>query len=310
MSDQYLRKVGLIVTQGEEGLDLSNMRIWFRTTQMDAETPPGAYIRVFNLSQTTAQRVQKEFQSVVLQAGYENGNYGVIFQGTIKQVRRGRLNATDTYLDIYAADLDQAYNFGVVSKTLAAGSTQKDQVDAIMQQAASKGMSAGSIPNSLGTGGTLPRGKVLFGLARERLTDIANTTGCTWNITNGKVNIIPLTGYLQGEAVVLNAQTGLIGVPEATNAGIEAKCLLNPLIKLGTRVQIDNALINQTTINQQGFPRFTDLSFPASVTDDGFYRVLVVEHMGDSRGNEWESQLTCLAVDSSTQPDSSVQAYG
>jgi hypothetical protein len=313
MSDQYLRKAGLIVSTGSDGLDLSNMRIVFRTTAMDASAPPGAFIRVYNLSDATATTVQKEFQKVTLQAGYETGNYGIIFQGTIKQVKRGKESAVDTFLDIYAADLDQAYNFGLVNKTLKAGSTLNDQVKASMDamQKASDGASvSGSIPDSLGTGGTLPRGKVLFGLARERLTDAADSAGCTWSIQDGKVNIIPLKGYLPGEAVVINAQTGLIGIPEATNNGIEATVLLNPLIKLGTRVQIDNAAITNTTVNSQGFPSYTDLNFPASLSADGFYRTLVVEHRGDTRGNEWYSQLTCLALDASASPGSSVLAAG
>lgn len=310
MSDLYLRKVGLIVTSGSQGLDLSQMKIAFRTTAMDVDAPPTAIIRVYNLSEATAKSVQKEYQNVVLQAGYETGNYGVIFQGTIKQVRRGRDSAIDSFVDIYAADLDQAYNFGMVSKTLAAGSSAKDQVDAIIAGAAAQGMQKGSIPDSLGTGGTLPRGKVLFGLARERLGDVTATASCTWSIQDGKVNIIPLTGYLPGEAVVLNAATGMVGVPEATNNGIEVASLLNPLFKTGTRVQIDNAAITNTTVNSQGFPNYTALNFPASLSDDGFYRVLVVEHRGDSRGNDWYSTLTCLSIDASASPGSSVQAFG
>jgi hypothetical protein len=38
--------------------------------------------------------------------------------------------------------------------------------------------------------------------------------------------------------------------------------------------------------------------------------VLVAEYMGDSRGQEWYSDLTCLAVDPSAAADQSVQAYG
>ena len=41
--------------------------------------------------------------------------------GLIKQVRIGRENGTDTFLNIAAADGDKAYNFAVVNATLAAG---------------------------------------------------------------------------------------------------------------------------------------------------------------------------------------------
>ncbi len=311
MTDQYLRKWGLVVSSGEDGIDLSALRIQFNVTQADAETPNTAVIKVFNVAKTTADRIQNEFQKVKLQAGYEGGQLGVIFDGTIKQIKRGRDSGTDTYVTIYAADGDQAYNFSVVSKSLAAGSSLRNQLDAVAEATKKNGVTAApNIPSSLGTGGTLPRGKVLFGMARERLTDIAASSGTTWSIQNGEIVMIPLTGYLADEIVAINSRTGMILVPTATDAGIEVDVLLNPLMKIGTRVQIDNSSVNQTTIKQQGFPRYGDLSFPANVTEDGIYRVLVVEHVGDTRGTPWYSHLTCLAVDASSPPGTSVQADG
>jgi hypothetical protein len=322
-NSQYLRKCGLVVfgasqgpvapgTQGPSGggLDLSALRIKFQIMQMDADAPGTALIKVYNLSSNTSKKIQKEFQSVTLQAGYENGNYGVIFQGSIKQTRRGRDNNTETFLEIMASDLDEFYNFSTVSTTLKAGSSAKDQINAVVQAGAAQGASQGFIPSSLGTGGTLPRGKVLFGLGRDRLSDVAQSTQSSWSIVNGQVQFVNLTGYAPGQAVVINSQSGLIGVPEATINGVEATILLNPFVKLGTRVQINNADVNQTTVNSQGFPRFTDLTFPASVSEDGFYRVLVAEHRGDTWGQEWYTDLTCLALDPSAAPGSSVMAYG
>jgi hypothetical protein len=86
---------------------------------------------------------------------------------------------------------------------------------------------------------------------------------------------------------------------------------LNPFVRIGTRLQIDNAAINQTTVKeQQRYPDFHTITLPATVTNDGFYRTLVAEHMGDNRGPEWWTDITCLAIDTSAAPDQSVQAYG
>ncbi len=311
MTLQYIRKVGLVVGKGEKGLDLSSMQIRFQVMQEDTESPSTAIIRVFNLSSTTEKKITKEYQNVVLQAGYDgDNNYGQIFSGTVKQFKRGRVDAKTSYLDIYAADGDKAYNFALVNKSLAAGSSVKDRVEAITesmnQYDVTKGQQDGLV------GGVLPRGKVLFGLAKDQMKSPTDTAGVSWSIQNGKLVTIPLTGYLPGEAVVLNSRTGLIGVPEATQNGVEAVCLLNPKIKVGTRVQIDNKLINQTTVREQGFPRYTDLSFPASVTEDGFYRVLVAEHEGEAPygSGPWFTNITCLAVNQSSAPASSVLPYG
>ena len=232
-----------------------------------------------------------------------------MFTGTIKQFKRGRVDALTSYLDIYAADGDKAYNFALVNKSLAAGSSIQDRVDAISQSMDQYDVTKGQTDGLVG--GTLPRGRVLFGLAKDQMGPPTDTAGVSWSIQNGKLVTIPLTGYLSGEAVVLNSRTGMIGVPEATQNGIEVSCLLNPKIKIGTRVQIDNSQINQSTVREQGFPRYTDLSFPASVSDDGFYRVLVVEHEGSCPyGDSWNSNLVCLAVNQSSSPGEAVLPYG
>ena len=108
---QYIRNASLIVADAQgNGLDLASLRIVFKVKKSSAQTPNSAIIRVYNLSDNTAKQIREEFQSVTLQAGYQS-NFGLIFKGNIKQVRFGRENSTDTYVDIAAGDGDQSYNF-------------------------------------------------------------------------------------------------------------------------------------------------------------------------------------------------------
>jgi hypothetical protein len=310
MTDQYLRKCSLIVSTGTAGLDLSAFKIVFRTQQMDEAAPNLATIRIYNLADTDAQKIQTEFQQVTLQAGYQTGNFAIIFQGQIMQVKRGRESAIDSYVDIMASDTDTAWNFGLLNQTLAKGSSPQQRFNAIVAGAAKYGASAasGAASGLSTTGGVLPRGKVLFGLARDQLTTLTDSQLASWSIQNGQVVVVPETGYLPGEAVKINSRTGLVSVPEATQDGIELRVLLNPYIRIGTRVQLNQAEINTTTVRAQGFPAYSDVSFFASTANDGFYRVLVAEHSGDTRGQEWYTKLVCLAVDSSASPAMSVKA--
>jgi hypothetical protein len=306
---QWLRKVGLIVSAGSSGLDLSNMRIVFKVYQSDIDTPNYATIKVYNLSDNTAKSVQKEFTAVRLQAGYEGGSYGAIFNGTIKMVRRGRDNPTDTYLEILAADGDVARNFAVVNTTLAAGATPADQLAANVK---AMDLPAGYTPDLPKT--ALSRGKVLYGMARQRMNDIADSSRCTWSIQNGQIQLVPLTSYIPGTAVVLNSNSGMIGLPQQTEDGIHIQTLLNPRIKIGTLVQIDNKSIQtaflggQNLFNQGRLENIPGLL--PKVTWDGFYRVYVCEHEGDTRGKPWYSNLICLAIDSSAPIATAVKADG
>ena len=290
---QYLRKAGLLVAGGGSALDLSEMHFRFSVHTADVESPNNAIIRIHNLSDDTARRVRGEYSSVVLQAGYE-GAFGEIFQGSIKQVRFGKLNGVDKFLDIFAADGDIGYNFGFVNKTLAAGATSADVIDA-----AAKAMNV-KTADLAKNHYTLPRGKVLYGMARDMVREVAATLGATWSIQNGELQLIPLRGYLPGEAVVLNKATGMIGIPEQTEQGISVRALLNPRLRIGGLFRLNNNEITQTQVNSiVAFNDHKALVQRAPMSGDGTYRLLMVEHVGDTRGQEWYSDLVGLAFDPS-----------
>ena len=287
------------------------MHFTFETVQEDEESPSNCAIRVFNLSPATEDTIRNEYSRVVLQAGYEKSAFGLIFDGTIVQFRKGRSSPTTTYLDILISDGDIAYNYAMCAKNAAAGSTRKERLDMTMAAMNSKGVSAGQLLID-STGGVLPRGKVLFGLARGIIRSEVQSIGATWSIQNGKINVIPLSGYLPTEAVILNAATGLIGRAEQTSDGIKARCLLNPKIIVGGLVKIDNASINQTLQKNPDGPalaynQYAGLQQFATVTADGLYRVYVSEHKGDTRGQDWYTDITCLTVNPVTQK---VKPYG
>ncbi len=62
-----------------------------------------------------------------------------------------------------------------------------------------------------------------------------------------QVTMIPRQGSRPGGAVVLNSDSGLIGMPTQTTDGIFARCLINPSIKRGSQVQI-----NESDIHRRG----------------------------------------------------------
>ncbi|VWB98466.1 phage protein [Burkholderia lata] len=301
---QFGRKVSLIIGfDSGEALDLSELRIVFRVQRGDLQTPNSARIRVYNVSATTARRAQKEFTRVVLQAGYE-GNYGIIFDGQIKQVRRGRESQTDTFLDITAADGDSAYNFAVVNTTLAAGSTAADHVAAACTAMNPYGVQQGYLPELQSN--PLPRGKVMFGMARDFMRWTARTTQTVWSIQDGKVVMVPETAYMPGDIPVITSETGMVGLPQQTANGIEVKMLLNPSVKIGRLIWLNNASIQQyeysLNVGQQAENERIEMQ--AKLQDDGFYYVMLAEVSGDTRGEEWYTSVTCLAADVTVLPDS------
>lgn len=317
-AQQYDRKCTLIVYGTNlNGLDLSQLRIKFSVKQSDSQNPNVADIRVYNVSEETALSMFINLNppsgisastpgKVVLQAGYQS-NFGVIFQGNIKQIILGRESATDTFVDIVAGDGHLAYNYAIVNATIAAGSTQMDQINAATTAMTPKGVTLGHVAGV--PLNKLPRAKVMYGNARNYLRAVSQNINQTWSIQNEKITYIPKTSYRPGTAVVLTSKTGLIGTPQQTNEGVNIKCLLNPNIQIGGRVNIAEATIQDFKINQ------TNVNSPANIapplTQDGTYYVLVMEQAGDTRGTDWYTSLICITQSISSNPINSVQtSYG
>ena len=217
MATQYLRRCSLVVANtAGNGVDLSTLRIRFNVVRLDAKTPNTCDIRVYNLSDATGNQLEQlEYTRVILQAGYQDpSDYGVIFDGTIKQAWRGRESEVDTYVDIFAAEGDLFYNFGVINQTLAAGYQQQDVYNAIDKVAKTYGLTPGATPTFAGT--AMPRGRVLYGQARDQLDVLARNAACTWGVNGTNLDLIPHDSYVPpstASAVVLNSATGLLGMP-------------------------------------------------------------------------------------------------
>lgn len=330
-SDQFGRRWQLIYAVGTTGLDLSELHVSFHIEQASYQGGPfpgTCTAKVYNLSGATLAKIKTispnlsgkapgvpgspEGARLIIQAGYVNGNYGVIFDGSVIMLRSGKESNVDTFLEINAAHLDMPYTFGVVNKTLAPGATHADQAAALveaMQPYMPNGQTL-SVDPDFPTGGVLPRGKVLWGMVHDHLNDLGRTTGTSLIFRNGVLTAIPLTGYLPGEAVQINSATGMIGIPELTQNGLEVTTLLNPRLSIGTRIQVNqrdltnSQLTGSTPQVNVGTTRF------ASFDADGIYRVLAIDYDGDTRGVPWYSKITALSVDPSAPPATSVLKYG
>ena len=285
-----------------DGLDFKDFHVQFSIRQNETAIPTQADIRIFNVASTTVQKIAKEFTQVIVQAGYP-GLFGTIFSGSLVQRRTGRTSPVDTYLDISAYDGDRGHNSAVVNTTIAAGATQADVAKTAIAAMNAHGVTQGYTDGLVGN--ALPRGRVLYGMARDTLHDVAATQGATWSIQNGKVVMLPLKGYLPGEAVVLTSATGLIGLPQQTMDGIMVRCLLNPLLRVNGLLKIDNASVQQMKLPMAWDKVFIPPGLP-SVAADGIYRILSIDYAGDSRGQDWYCDIACIAQDG-TVPISQAQ---
>ena len=196
-----------------------------------------------------------------------------------------------------AADSDAAYNFANISASLAAGSKANGLASALLGAMKAQGVTQGYQPTFPSNG--CIRGRVLYGLARDELRDFAWNNGCSWSIQDGKLTFIPFTSYIPGDVPVISATSGLVGVPEQTANGISLRVLLNPTIKIGQCIKLDTNAVNKYRYGLDITSQADSLALARQIQTnaDGLYYCMCVNHSGDSRGNDWYTDLTCLAVD-------------
>jgi hypothetical protein len=310
MTQQYIRAFSCIVAKDNgEGLEFADFKVVFSTHRGDIQTPNSCDVRIYNLSDATAIQIgQPEFTTLSLSAGYQ-GNLALIFQGTIKQYRLGRLDALDSYVDITAADGDEAYYFAPVLTSVPAGTNQNGVYNLLLNTMQKFGVTQGYLPNL--PSNQLIRGRVLYGNTRDELREFAWQNDCKWSLQDSALTMVPYTSFIAstGTIPVISASTGLVGVPEQQQQGIFIRTLLNPNIKIGQLVQL--------TVGVNTFRRSLDLPSLGSnqltaqqvqTSADGLYYVMRVQHKGDTRGNDWYSELLCLSVDATITSEDAINA--
>jgi hypothetical protein len=330
-AQQWIRKLSLIAAPSdtEEGTELSNLHVTFSITKQLTTTPAVLEAKIYNLSKPTIQKLQQlktipagqsvTLQSsgtstgsgsgagrIALQAGYE-GNFGTIFRGDLMQVRVMWESPTDIYVELFAADGDYGHVWGRINTTLASGWTPNDVNDQTRKALGAYGLTVGDLPDVVPQKSG-PRGKVCFGRARDLQRDLGRNFSTDSFVRDGNVEWLPASAYRTGEQVVVTSASGMIGVPQQTNFGITIRMLLNPSVGPGTLLKIDNksiqhaqftATVGETAANQY-------LKGNLSGDNDGVYKVLAVDHIGDTRGNDWYTIAICMAQ-TQTGPVQSVQ---
>jgi hypothetical protein len=306
MGKFWLRQLSFVLGNGSQSIDVSQLRCRFTVTQNVIDSPDQLDARITNLSPTTESLITKEFDQVQMTCGYE-GMTGLIFKGQIKWFRKGRESPTDTYMDITAQTADKAYNFGVVNKTLPAGSTPKDHVNTALKalQAIDPTITMGLVTPDLSTP-VYPRSFPLYGAARNMLRNVGLLKGATFNIYNNMLQMLEIQRTLQTQAITLNSMTGLIGRAVQTPNGIDARCLFNPAIKPHCVVIINQSSIDAAAaaallqggpsgLSSQELATLQSNTVP-NIAADGRYKVLHMNITGDTRGTPWYMDLTCLAI--------------
>ena len=292
------RYVKLVVADAfGKGIDLSNLQIQFTVTSRIVQTMPSLNIRIWNLNEDTANAITNEYFSINLSAGYQQFN-GLIFTGLVTQAKKGREGANNGYLDITAMEMDMSYNFSIMNQTLPAGWSQVDVFNAIVNRFNADGVSTITAGQAPATAGKSNRPKIMYGATKDFARSQAQTTSSNFFVHSGQLYMLPLdqvTGIAH-DAVILNSESGLVGVPEQTIDGLIAKSLLRYDLLPGRIIQVGRENINTIDIKSPGNVYGNPLVVPG-VSQNNQYKVLAIKHYGDTRSQDWYTDIVARPLD-------------
>ena len=274
---------GTVITALQNGWLPEGLQITFDTYQTTQAAFWYADIAIYNLNNPTSQAVLKQGMLVELEAGYQTGPYGTIFQGTLFQPMWERIEGIDYKLTLHCLVglVEETNNF--VALSVANGLSQRDLVARMASNCIYK-LDSSNV--NFEKEQTSSRGEVIFGQPGKYFKDLADFNGINYWASHYAANIRALLPQQTNVPTLEYSPTaGLIGTPQQTQDGVDIRVNLDARATLATQYK----LTPDTTIRQ--LPR-TQGSYPTILDQNGLYVIAGVRHIGDSRGNVWDTYIT------------------
>lgn len=250
-------------------LQIDGLRMTFDVRRSLGLEPNTLEITIWNLSDDSRKQVQRKDAAIILQAGYED-TQEQIFSGNVRTSSHNR-DGTDWTTKVKSGDGETAFRTARVAESFKKGTKRTDIIRSI---ADATGLPIGNIMDKARQGdisGALvdaAKGLVASGGAVNTLDKEMRNLGYQLSIQDGQLQALAATETTNEQAMLLSPTSGLIGSPEPGDDGVmRVKSLLQPGARPGRKTKVESRAV------------------------DGFYRIEKVRHYGDTRGQDWYSDL-------------------
>ena len=241
------------------GLTIEGLRITVDVAKQMDPTQDKGKVSIYNLSDANEQRIYERGGPIKIQAGYPE-TVSILFEGFVQRVVRAREDlARITHISL-GDKVRGKETLGGVFLFSYAGQVSSRQIATDIIGA--MGLEAGPL-DAIPAGATFEN-FYYPGVASLALEALLRPVNCHWFEEDGviRINSASVT-QADGRTVAVNVDTGLIDSPITTDEGAEVRVLLNPLIKLGSVLEIESESVK------------------------GSWKVVGMRHYGDN----WEGQF-------------------
>lgn len=263
---QFGRAYQLIIGNDKESIVIDKLNLEFDITKTITKDPNPAVFALNNLSQSTRNLItDKKYDRIMFNAGYGT-DLKTLFVGYISEVENKK-EGTEIITIMTCSDGQKDYREARVAVTVAKGATDKEIVKQV----------TGAMPNtdkgqqSFTKERKLPRGKTLVGNARDVLSGIAKNQDADWSIQDNKLVMLPKTSaFANNEGFLISEETGLIGSPQKVSDGLEVRCYLNNMMRIGQLCRVESMIKEYS----------------------GDFKITKINMKGGIKSNDWMSILT------------------
>lgn len=282
--------------------DGDGLRVTFQATHFAGGAFSIAEITIYNVNRYSTRQmlgdgITKKYEFISLEAGYEN-IFGAVFVGQITNVQRvledgGATRGIRFFCRSSAKERDQ----NLINLTL---SPETDPVQIIEACAEPFGAEIQFYGDFSGLK-KRSRGTVLQASPTTCMNELAETYQFDWMVENGAIKIIKREFAMPKEVYVISSGTGMIGSPVVSDTEVGIRYRLNPNMKLGDTIKLESMA-----------PRFEFsgaffYDIPRTI-GEGYYWVNSLVFAGDSHGDQWENQISCLRLSAAAQAEISERA--
>lgn len=247
-------------------------------------------VTIYNLSQKMTNTIVHDGARVVIEAGYENGAFGKIWDANIFHFIERRENVVDRILTLHCIQGYDIIKSGfVMGHVTQAENNDEGRFNFITQQLK---LDAETSPPVTTKNKTISwKSEAIFGDGATYLRSRANDVWGQLISADGtkplKVTIGDFLNEISADKEIeISPKTGLIGIPSQVPKGVSFKCLLDPRLKHMRPEQQIRITHTETRMTPQIFGQGT----PPLFSNDGRYRLISVTHTGDTRGQDWYSE--------------------
>ena len=239
-----------------------------------------ADIAIYNLKAETANKANLKGKPISFKAGYED-SIDNIFTGTIKNVLYERQGPTTiTRLICRGGKLveDQTQ----INETLGRDTTVTQSIRACVT---ALGYPIVIDDSQFDDIEPYAYGYQLSGDPSVYLEKLSKAHNFNYVLENGRM-IVLREGYTrQGDTHIVSQFTGMEGIPEITEVGVDVTVRLNPKIRIGGKFRIESKL---ATFN---FSNLYFVDIPESA-GQGDHKIFKLAYSGDSKGDAWSTKIT------------------